>query len=210
MRSCHLTLRFLRLKLVCQSTKFLLVCWSHSLWRNLEYACLLCLLCSYQFPKSKFHEDQNSRYTSSTQNNKQHLRGTLHYWGNEWMKPCDQDKHLIKRQRTGFLVQKTHFPNRKVLELSRRKRKETQKRTQLRSPCVTFLVDRAGCQKHFVWGVGACPCHSQAVWIKLLASCARQAFPGVVSGVFLRWVCHWGIKDSGMKSQAVVPEHSSI
>lgn len=109
-----------------------------------EYACLLCLLCSYWFPKSKFHEDQNSRYTSSTQNNKQHLRGTLHHWGNKWMKPCDQDKYLIKMQRTGFLVQKTHFPNRKVLELSRRKRKETQKRTQLRSPCVTFWLIELG------------------------------------------------------------------
>lgn len=44
-----------------------------------EYACLLCLLCSYQFPEFKFHEDQNPRYTSSTQNNEQHLRGTLHH-----------------------------------------------------------------------------------------------------------------------------------
>lgn len=80
---------------------------------------------------------------------------------NEWMKPCDEDKCLINMQGTGFLVQKTHFPNRKVLELSRRKRKETQKRTLLRSHCVTFLVDRPGCQKQFVWGVGACSCHSQ-------------------------------------------------
>lgn len=122
-----------------------------------EYACLLCLLCSYRFPESKFHEDQNPRYTSRTQNNKQRLRDTLHHWGKEWMKLCDQDKRLINMQRTGFLIQKTHFPNRKVLKLSRWKRKETEENPTK----VTFLVDRPGCQKHFVWGVGACPCHSQ-------------------------------------------------